>query len=265
MPDKMKEAQVICFANNKGGVGKSSTVATIGRIWAREGSKVLLIDLDSQANLTIILDQPMPIGNAPTIRTALLEPGTSSPIEVSENLSLWPSNLSLSRIDIDLAGADSREFRLLDAIQSLIFDYDYILIDCPPALGLMTYNALVASDFLVLTSTADDLSYAGMGMVAELAGRIRQTPRMNPKLKMLGVIITKYKSSKVSNKYMNLIKDDVGDIFINIPVRERTAFQRAISMHKDVFDYDASCETAQDYKAVADELKKRLSGYFKKL
>ena len=152
----MKEAQVICFANNKGGVGKSSTVATIGRIWAREGSKVLLIDLDSQANLTIILDQPMPIGNAPTIRTALLEPGTSSPIEVSENLSLWPSNLSLSRIDIDLAGADSREFRLLDAIQSLIFDYDYILIDCPPALGLMTYNALVASDFLVLTSTADD-------------------------------------------------------------------------------------------------------------
>ena len=260
----MKEAQVICFANNKGGVGKSSTVATIGRLWAREGNKVLLIDLDSQANLTIILDQPMPVGDTPTIRTALLEPGSSWPIEISENLSLWPSNLSLSRIDMDLAGADSREFRLLDAIQSLIFDYDYILIDCPPALGLMTYNALVASDFLVLTSTADDLSYAGMGMIAELASRIRQTPRMNPKLKMIGVIITKYKSSKVSNKYMKLIHDDVGDIFIKTPVRERTSFQRAISMHTDVFDYDPNCETAKDYKAVADELKKRLSEYAKK-
>lgn len=257
----MKEAQVICFANNKGGVGKSSTVATIGKIWAREGYKVLFIDLDSQANLTTILGQPIPRVDESNIRTALLEPQTSKPLFLDDNVSLWPSNLSLSRIDLDLAGADSREFRLFDAIHPLVYDYDYILIDCPPALGLMTYNALVASDFLVLTSTADDLSYAGMGMVAELAGRIRQTPRMNPNLKMIGVIITKFKSNKVSNKYLNLIKEDVGEILINTPIRERTSFQRAISMHKDIFDYDPSCETALDYKSVADELKLRLSKY----
>lgn len=260
-----KEAQVICFANNKGGVGKSSTVATIGRLWAREGHKVLLIDLDSQANLTTILDQPIPTDNDSSIRTALLDPGSSWPYKISENLSLWPSNLSLSRIDLDLAGADSREFRLLDAMQALIFDYDFILIDCPPALGLMTFNALVASDFLVLTSTADELSYSGMGMIAELAGRIRKTPRMNPKLRIIGLIITKFKLSKVSKKYLKLIHDDVGDILIQTPVRERTAFQRAISMHKDIFDYEPNCETAKDYKEVADELKKRLAKYSKDL
>ena len=262
----MKEAQVICFANNKGGVGKSSTVATIGRIWAREGHKVLLIDLDSQANLTTILGQPMPRGEEDSnIRTALLDPGSSWPNKLDENLSLWPSNLSLSRIDMDLAGADSREFRLLDAIQPVIYDFDYILIDCPPALGLMTYNALVASGFLVLTSTADDLSYSGMGMIAELASRIRQTPRMNPNLKLLGVVITKYKSNKVSNKYIKLIHNDVGDVFIGTPIRERTAFQRSISMHADIFDYDPECESAKDYQVVADVLKKRLTEYANKL
>lgn len=260
----MREARVICFANNKGGVGKSSTVATIGRLWAREGSKVLLIDLDSQANLTTILGQPLPRGEDSSIRAALLEPASSWPVEIGCNLSLWPSNLSLSRIDMDLAGADSREYRLLDAMQPLVSDYDYILIDCPPALGLMTYNALVASDFLVLTSTPDDLSYAGMGMVAELAGRVSRSPRMNPKLKLIGVIITKYKSSKVSNKYVKLIHEDVGDILIDVPVRERTSFQRAISMHADVLDYDPHCETIADYKAVADVLKKRISRYVKK-
>lgn len=261
MSEDNKPARVICFANNKGGVGKSSTVATLGRIWASQGKYVLLIDLDSQANLTALFDMKIPAGSKETIHQALIEPGSTWPWPVNrqdKHIDIWPSSLALSNIDLDLAGADSREFRLLDAFQSLIFNYDYILIDCPPALGLMTYNALVAANYLVMVSTPDDLSYSGMGMVAGLASRIRQTPRMNPGLRVLGVVITRYKPGKLSNKYIDLIQNDVDDLLVKPFVRERADFQRSISMHRNIFEYAPESDTAKDYLAVASELEKRI-------
>jgi chromosome partitioning protein len=251
-------ADILCFANNKGGVGKTTTVRSIGEAFALKGKKTLLVDLDSQANLTTLLMGDAAFDAENTIREALVNQIPVSPVKIKENLDLVPANLRLSKIDIELAGMEQREFQLMDALVVAATEYDYILLDCPPALGLMTYNALVACNYFVLVTTPDSLSYAGMTMISELAGKISMNPRMNPGMKCLGVIVSRYKSNKLNNGFVNLIKKETGAAFVDVLVPDRTAMQQATAYKKSIFDYDASSPVAESYTKIAEILETRM-------
>ena len=147
-------AEIIAIANNKGGVAKTTTAVAIGRAWAMLGKKILFVDLDSQANLTsTLLDEEYDPKR--TITDAFAEK-YDIPIEhVDDMIDVVPSGLSLSNFDSITSRYNSREFLLADLLDPVKDNYDFIIIDCPPALGLITYNALVAADHLLMVATAD--------------------------------------------------------------------------------------------------------------
>lgn len=248
----------ICFANNKGGVGKSTTTAAIGHAWAKMGKKVLFVDLDSQANLTSMISPLEPDQHEFTIRDAFIDRNDLHIETVSENIDLIPSELSLSNFDRDTAAVTGREYLLLDLLKPLKQKYDFILIDCPPALGLITYNAMIASEHLVMVSTADGLSYSGMVMVANLYADVKSSERLNKNLKLSGVIITRYEKNKLSEMYLNKIKDELGSAFIEPVIHKATKIAQAASFRQNIYDYDPEGKATNEYLEVAQTLALRV-------
>lgn len=257
----MSMGSIICFANNKGGVGKSTTTAAIGHAWAKMGKKVLFIDLDSQANLTTMISPLEPEQHEFTIRDAFLDSSLLHVEHVSENIDLIPSELSLSNFDRDTAAVTGREYLLTDLLKPLKSKYDFILIDCPPALGLITYNAMIASDHLVMVSTADGLSYSGLVMVANLYADVKSSERLNKNLKLSGVIITRYQKNRLQEMYLNKIKDELGAAFIEPVIHNATKIAQAGSFRQNIFDYDPEGKATLEYFEVAQSLALRVMDY----
>lgn len=250
--------QTLCFANNKGGVGKSTTSAAIGQAWAKMGKKILFVDLDSQANLTSMISPLAPDQHESTIRDAFLNSKDLKVENVSENIDLIPSELSLSNFDRDTATFTGREYLLVDLLKPLKPKYDFIIIDCPPALGLITYNAMIASDHLIMVTTADGLSYSGLVMVANLYADVKSSDRLNKNLKLSGVIITKYEKNKLSEMYYNKIKEDLREAVIEPVIHKATKIAQAASFGQNIYDYDPDGKATQEYLCVAQTLALRV-------
>ena len=250
--------QTVCFANNKGGVGKTTTCVALGQAWARMGKKVLFVDLDSQANLTSIVSPLDPSQREVSIRDAFQNPDLFSIENVGENMDLVASDLSLSNFDRDTAAIAGREYLLLDLLKDVKANYDFILIDCPPALGLITYNAMIAADHLVMVTTADQLSYSGLVMVANLFADVKSNERLNKGLKLTGVIVTRFEKNKVSELYLNKIKQDLGQAVIEPVIRKATKMQQAVSLKESIYDLDPSGKATSDYVEVAQQLALRI-------
>ena len=236
--------QTVCFANNKGGVGKTTTCVAIGQAWARMGKKVLFVDLDSQANLTSIVSPLDPSQREVSIRDAFQNPDLFSIENVGENMDLVASDLSLSNFDRDTAAIAGREYLLLDLLKDVKANYDFILIDCPPALGLITYNAMIAADHLV--------------MVANLFADVKSNERLNKALKLTGVIVTRFEKNKVAELYLNKIKQDLGQAVIEPVIRKATKMQQAVSLKESIYDLDPSGKATSDYVEVARQLALRI-------
>lgn len=251
-------AKIISIANNKGGVAKTTTAVQLAQIWAMKGYRILLVDLDAQANLSAIFYD----GEVDRLESTVLEfmalPVEPPILHVRENIDLIPSNLSLSTFEQNVNSYKMREFLLKDALAKCESMYDVILIDCPPALNLLTYNALIASNFLVIPVTADSLSYRGLKMMTGLVREIKGNPRLNGDLRPAGVIVTRYKSNKVQNAFLEELREDAGRGFVEPPVRERTNLQQATDLKKSIFEYDPNSPVAEDYRKVADELERRI-------
>lgn len=248
----------ICFANNKGGVGKSTTCVAMGQAWARMGKKILFVDLDSQANLTSWISSLNPDEHKFTIRDAFINKNNFAVEHVNDYIDLVPSELALSNFDRDTAAITGREYLLLDLLKPVKDKYDFIIIDCPPALGLITYNAMIASDHLVMVSTADGLSYSGMVMIANLFSDVKSSDRLNPNLKLSGVIITKYQKNKLSEMYLSKIKEELGQAVILPVVHLATKLAQAASFHQDIYDYDPDGKTTEEYRKISQTLALRV-------
>ena len=248
----------ICFANNKGGVGKTTTCMAVGQAWARMGKKVLFVDLDSQANLTSLISPIEPSERELSIRDAFVNPDLFSIEHVGENMDLVPSDLSLSNFDRDTASFAGREYLLLDLLKNVKDKYDFIVIDCPPALGLITYNALIAADHLVMVTTADALSYSGLVMVANLFADVKGNERLNKGLKLTGVIVTRFEKNKLSELYLEKIKSELGPAFIEPVIRKATKMQQAASIKQSIYDLDPNGKATADYIEVAQSLALRI-------
>ncbi len=248
----------VCFANNKGGVGKTTTSVAIGQAWARMGKKILFVDLDSQANLTSMVSPLAPEDHKLTIRDAFIDKNNFSIEHVTDNIDLVPSELSLSNFDRDTAATTGREYLLADLLKQVKNDYDFIIIDCPPALGLITYNALIASDHLVMVATPDGLAYSGMVMIANLFTDVRSSERLNPKLQLSGVIVTKYERNKLCDLYTQKIKDELGGALIEPVISKATKIAQAGSFNQSIYDYDPDGKATRQYIEVAQKLALRI-------
>ena len=254
--------KTICFVNNKGGVGKTTTVCVVGRAWARLGRKILFIDLDSQANLTSIMTNT----DAATQewKMTLEDAFIAGPVEelpiinIAENMDIVPSDLSLANFDRESSRMISREHLLADLLATVKDSYDYILIDCPPALGLITYNALIASDYMVMVTCADGLSYMGMNMVAKMYDEVVRSNRLNPDLQIKGIFVTRFENNNLCNLYLEKFKAEVGPYLIFPVIRKSTKIAQAASFHRSIFDIDPQGRATQDYLRAAHELIERI-------
>ena len=248
----------VCFANNKGGVGKTTTSVAIGQAWARMKKKVLFVDLDSQANLTSMVSPLSPEQHKLTIRDAFIDKNNLGIEHIDDYTDLIPSELSLSNFDRDTAAITGREYLLVDLLNPVKKNYDFIVIDCPPALGLITYNALIASDHLVMVATPDGLAYSGMVMVANLFADVRSSARMNQNLQLTGVVITKYERNKLSDMYVQKVKDELGAAFIEPIISKATKITQAGSFGQSIYDYDPDGKATKQYIEVAQKLALRI-------
>ena len=241
---------IFAISNHKGGVGKTTSTVNIGAGFALKGKKVLLIDLDPQANLT----QSLGIKNPETsIYDNLRGEKNIIPIEVKKNLYVLPSSLDLSAAEIELNAEPGREYILRDIISKIKDRFDYILIDCPPSLGLLTINALTASNHVIIPLQAEFLPLKGLVKLNDVIEKIKN--RLNPALNIIAVFLTQYDHRKVLNRDVSeMIKDFYGDKMLESKISSNIALAEAPSQGKDIFLYNKNCKGATDYKQLCEEL-----------
>ena len=244
--------KIIALSNHKGGVGKTTSTINIGAGLNKLGKKVLLIDLDPQANLSQSLGL---IDQERNIYGAIKGEYKPQPIEIIKGLDVIPSTLDLSGAEVELSSEAGREYILRELIEPLRRSYDYILIDSPPSLGLLTINAFTASDEVLIPLQAQYLALQGMSKLIEIIEKIQK--RLNKKLKIGGVFITQYDNRKVLNRDVaeTIHKHFKNKIFLTV-IRDNIALAEAPSQGLDIFRYQAKSYGAEDYLRLCKEIAK---------
>lgn len=247
------KAKIIAIANHKGGVGKSTTTACLGAALTRHGYKVLVVDLDAQQNLTYMMtgcDEP-----EVSIYDALVKKAPLPIIEGHGGVDVVPASLELARIDIDLFSTIAKERKLELLLKGVAEEYDYILIDCPPSLGTIVTNALVAADELYIPLTAEALPLKGLAMLEEVVKEVTQL--VNPRLRIGGVIFTRYNSRRLNKDVVNIVKSTYGDAVFNTKIRENITVAEVPLTGQTIYEYDPDSAAAQDYNSLAEEIIER--------
>jgi len=243
--------KTIAIVNHKGGVGKTTTVASVGSALAELGKRVLLVDLDAQSNLTtsLLKDEP-----ERTLYDAFSE-GTELPVVPlggGKSWSLAPSSLDLAGTELEIASKIDREYILKDLLEKVEADYDYILLDCPPSLGLLTVNALVAATDVVIPLTAEALPSKGLQKILDMVERAKR--RLNPSLRLSGILITRYESSKLSQYVEDALRQNYGGLVYETKIRKNVRIAEAPLYGKDILAYAPDSRGAEDYKRLAEEV-----------
>ena len=245
-------SKIITLSNHKGGVGKTTSTINIGAGLNKLGKKVLLIDLDPQANLSQSLGQRDKSRN---IYSAIRGDYPLEPITILKGLDLIPSTLDLSGAEVELAGEAGREFVLRELLDPLRASYDYIIIDSPPSLGLLTINAFTASDLIFIPLQSQYLALQGLTKLLEVIEKIKK--RLNKNLKVGGVIITQYDNRKVLNRdVVATIHTHFKDHVFQTKIRDNVALAEAPTQGLDIFRYNPKSYGAEDYLALCKEILK---------
>lgn len=244
---------IISLLNHKGGVGKTTSAINIGAALVKLGKKVLLVDLDPQANLTVSLGIPR---QKVTIYENMRGEAEIQPFIVKEGFHVVSSSLDLSGAEMELINEAGREYILRELFEPLKEEYDYIIIDCPPSLGLLTLNALTTSNYVVVPMQTEFLALQGLAKIKQITDKVRF--RLNKNLQIGGVIATMYDNRKVLNRdILSTIIKYFGDKVFKTMIRENVSLAEAPSQHKDIFDYAPSSNGADDYLKLAKEMEAR--------
>jgi chromosome partitioning protein len=245
--------KIIAISNHKGGVGKTTSTLNIGAALQRMGKKVLLIDLDPQANLTQSLGL---MDHTPTIYEALRGEAQLDPIEVLPGLDVVTSTLDLSGAEVELSSEPGKDYILKELLEPLRSRYNYILIDSPPSLGLLTMNALAAAQEVYIPLQAHYLALQGMSKLQEIVEKVRK--RLNKGLRIGGVFVTQYDQRKVLNRNVaETIREHFPAETFRTAIRDNVALAEAPTQGVDVFRYAPKSTGAADYQALAKEIEKR--------
>ncbi len=212
----MQNGKIIAIANQKGGVGKTTTALNLAYVLSEQGKKVLLVDVDPQSNLTMCFGVDRPEELDTTIyhlMMAVIEerelPDKNKYIISNGNIDLIPCSIELSAVEVNLVNAMSREITLRTILQNLRKDYDYIIIDCMPSLGMLTINALAACDSVLITATPQYLSAKGLELLLRTIIKVKK--RINPNIEIDGILITMFTDRTIlSREILNLINEAYG-------------------------------------------------------
>ena len=249
---------IISIANQKGGVAKSTTAMNLSACLALEGCKVLLIDMDPQANMTKVFIHPEDeIALEKSLYNVIINFSHISSI-VREtrfnNLNFVPSHIRLSSADLELVQAfDNRSERLKRALGKLKERYDYIIIDNPPSFGLLTINSFVASDRLLIPVSTGFFALTGLVQLQETIDMVKQT-QLNPSLEILGVLCTFSDRTNVSRDVEYQLREYFGNLVFNTVIPRNVSLEDAHSNHTHIFEYAPSSARAQAYKALVKEV-----------
>jgi chromosome partitioning protein len=250
-------AQVVTFVNQKGGVGKTTSAVSLTAALARQGHKVLLVDLDPQSNATSAIG--VDGEDMPGIYDALIEEADihSCIVRVeSEGVDLVPSSRALSGAEVELVPAMARERRLAAALHPVMDEYDFIFIDCPPSLGLLTINALTATQYVIIPVQCEYMALEGLSRLTETLDLVRRN--LNSSLTVLGVILTMF---DIRTRLSQQVADEVREHF---PRTFETVVPRAVRLSEapshgqSIFLYEPGGRSAFAYNELANELLERV-------
>jgi chromosome partitioning protein len=248
--------RTVSIANQKGGCGKTTTAVNLASAFALLGKKVLLIDLDPQAHATLGLGCD-PESADKTVYNLFTEPGLSLSGLISgskiEGLTLIPSNILLSGVEHELASMERREYALANRISEVNGSYDMCLIDCSPSLSLLTINALVASDNVIIPVQTHYYALEGLRQLLETVDIVQRC--YNENLEILGVLLTFVESrTKLSRQVQRQMREHFGDLVFDTVIHKDVRLAEAPSAHEPVFAYAPDSTGAIEHKILAEEI-----------